>query len=1288
MDESTRLRPYVARYALEWLRDSPQKTHQRIDGTLAFVDVSGFTALTERLAARGKAGAEEMGDYLDATFTSLLDLAYEYGAGLVKWGGDATLLLFRDDGHAARAARAAWEMSQAMSRIGKLRTSAGRVTLRVSIGVDTGPVDLFLLGHDHRELLVVGPTASTTARMEAIADAGEVAVSPGTAAQLDAACLGRPKGDALLLAAAPIAEPMPARTPPSVDGLDVGCLLPPPIRANLVGADGEGAHRPVTAGFIQVSGLDQMLATDGPEATGSRLSQIIERAQQAALQHRVTFLEWDIAADGGKIILLGGVPMAHGNDEERVLRAVKDVVALDQPPLQMRGGVNCGRVYAGEFGPSFRRTWSVAGDAINLAARLMATAEPGHVLATGPVLERCGSAFTVAALPPFLVKGKKEPVAAYDIGEVRATRLDVDSDRLPLVGRDDELALLVDSATEVSAGSGRVIELVAEPGMGKTRLLAEAIERWPVGTLRVVCDDYEAGIPYQPVRRLLLGALDLADDADEVDIAARLSGLIDDRAASLAPWRPLLEDVLGLPPSQTTEVDALEPKFRRPRLEESVVGLLRAVVTAATAIVIEDVHAMDEASASLVAKLADDSVDRPWLLVVARRPLETGYRPSAGAHVTSLALAPLRAEATGQLAEIAEDQEPLPPHEHAALLQRSGGNPLFLRELIRARREAGSLDELPDSVEGLLHAQIDRLGAADQRLLRAAAVLGMRFDDGLLQHIVDDGARIDPDVWQRLKAFVVREGGLRRFSHGLVRDAAYEGLSFRRRRVLHLRAGRAIESLPATGAEDRAGLLSLHYFHAGEYDEAWLYAMAAADRAAALYANVEAAELYARALSAGRRLREVGKSSLADVWECLGDMRYRLADDRGADAAYRGARALRSGDPVRLARLAEKQAQLSIVGSSRALALRRLSIGRRLLSGRGDREAMAVDAELTARYGLVYLVSGDYRNAERACHEALAIAARADADKAALAAMWILDYADIQRGRLGVPEQDTQAFKAIPLAERLGDLPTMGRLYNQLGYRAYYEGRWDEARTWYERARDACLRAGDEWNGAVYGGNIAEILAEQGHLDDAEPMLRREHRTLRAAGGQREAALLAALLARIAAQRGRLDEATEHIAQAREAVGERDALWSPQVDARAAECLAITDRAGDTLAAVEEAMRAVANDDGLCPQMPTFQRLRGWALARLGRWEEADVALAASGQTAIGLGSLHEEAATAELRARLAPLFGTDGDDAAARAGQLYSQLGIVAPLHLPLDPDGQPQVISIERETSRLTSA
>src|SRR4051794_1805548 len=147
-----RLRPYVAGLALGWLRDTPASPWREVEGSLAFVDISGFTRLTERLADRGKAGAEEMSGILDETFAELLWVAYAYGAQLVKWGGDAVLLLFTGDAHAARAARAAYEMRRTMADVGRLTTSAGRVTLRVRVGLYSGTLHFFLLGGHPPEL--------------------------------------------------------------------------------------------------------------------------------------------------------------------------------------------------------------------------------------------------------------------------------------------------------------------------------------------------------------------------------------------------------------------------------------------------------------------------------------------------------------------------------------------------------------------------------------------------------------------------------------------------------------------------------------------------------------------------------------------------------------------------------------------------------------------------------------------------------------------------------------------------------------------------------------------------------------------------------------------------------------------------------------------------------------------------------------------------------------------------------------------------------------------------------
>src|SRR5574340_399704 len=205
-ERSTRaedLRPYLPRLTLEWLAEEPAPRWRAVDGTLAFVDISGFTSMTERLAQRGKVGAEEVSDILDHSFGELLGISNDDGADLIKWGGDAVLLLFRGQEHALRAARATWHMVRLMRRIGRLKTSVGAVRLRMSVGVHSGKFHFFLVGDLHRELVLTGPGATITARMEGIAEAGEVCVSPATAALLPSSLVGEPKAEGLLLRAAP-----------------------------------------------------------------------------------------------------------------------------------------------------------------------------------------------------------------------------------------------------------------------------------------------------------------------------------------------------------------------------------------------------------------------------------------------------------------------------------------------------------------------------------------------------------------------------------------------------------------------------------------------------------------------------------------------------------------------------------------------------------------------------------------------------------------------------------------------------------------------------------------------------------------------------------------------------------------------------------------------------------------------------------------------------------------------------------------------------------------------------
>ena len=370
----------------------------------------------------------------------------------------------------------------------------GRVTLGVSIGAHSGEFDLYLLGQRHRELVVTGPAASMTARMETVAEAGEVVVSPDTAERLKPGVLGDTKLDGVLLTGVPEAATVPPRPAPAVASLAVDSLLPADTRAHLLGGGEEAEHRQATVAFLEYSGIDTLTREGGPELVAAWLDPVVTAAEEAAERYGVNFHETDIGPDGGKIILVGGVPVLRGNDAERVLRAVHDVVTSHPAasPVGLRAGVNAGRVFvfSHDFGLAHRRIFSVTGDAVNLAARVMGHASACQVLATQTVLVRARNQFETEAVPPFKVKGKSESVVAFAVGAPRYSIADEVGDDLPFVGRDDEIDELLRQSAAAASGAGSVLEIIGAPGIGKSRLVSEAIDRWTLNTLRVACEEY------------------------------------------------------------------------------------------------------------------------------------------------------------------------------------------------------------------------------------------------------------------------------------------------------------------------------------------------------------------------------------------------------------------------------------------------------------------------------------------------------------------------------------------------------------------------------------------------------------------------------------------------------------------------------------------------------------------------------------------------------------------------------------------------------------------------------
>ena len=1189
------LSPYVARLARDWLETVPDEVVRVFDGTLAFVDISGFTRLTEILAGRGKAGAEEMTGYLDSTFAELLDIAYANGGELIKWGGDAVLLWYSDESHAARAVGAASRMQRTMSRIGRLKTSAGRATLRMSVGIHSGAFHFILVGSHHRELIVTGPSATRTAHLEGVAEAGEIVISPETAAFLEPGVVGAAKADGLLVAAAPHVTTRSVPTPTGPGGRP-STSLPAALKDFLVAAPIESEHRQVGVAFIEFSGVDRLLAEDGGDALAMALEGFLTAVQEACIRHKVTFWETDIAEDGGKVMLVAGAPSATEDDAGAILVTALDIID-GAGRLRVRAGVNCGRVFTGGFGPTYRRTYSAKGDAINLAARLMGRAGPGEVFASDAVVQRSRLGFVTEKLEPFLVKGKVHPVHAHRVLAAGPARKSISRAAPPLVGREKEIRLIADRLDVAPSGRGASVEVSGPPGIGKSRVVQEVAARaGACRVLSVVCDEYGSVAPYSSMRVLLRDVLGIDAHGGPAVSGARLSLEMERMAPHLAPWLPLLAPVVGADVEPTPESSALDERFRQGRLADTVVELLSAELAGPTLVIVEDAQWMDDASAALFRHLSGAASSRPWVLLVAHRSSGTGLYIHDLPNVERIELEPLPPEAVVQLLRLITAEHPLVPHQRDAVAGRSGGNPLFLLELLDAGLQSDFDDAMPETVEGVFAAQIDRLAPRDRRLLRVASVLGIHVPVDVLEEISGiDGCDLGPLIGD----FLTRDGPADlRFRHSMLRDAAYEGLSYARRRELHARAGEALEHREEGDRAEIAGLLAVHFHHAGDHRAAWRYARLAAERAQALHASVEAATFFNRALQAGRAVGDVPVGDLLSVAEALGDARTHLGEFAGAEQSYRDARRW-TGGALDRARLQYKAALATDRSGNYRKTLQLLTRAEHSVGDQVTPPATRQRAEIRAQYGLVRHRQGRGHDAVRLLQEAVKLAADAAAPDVLANALLYLDIAELTAGMSG---DGDHARRALEIQAEIGDNPWLeARALNQLGIRAYFAGRWSEAVAFYSDSRDACERAGDRWTAAVESANIAEVLADQGYLSDAEPVLQEALETYRAAGTQAFVADGTRLLGRLAARRGDPELSRQLLAVARgiyESDGE--ALQVNLTDATLAESLL---RAGEPEAAAELARRVLSNVNALPGRhlvVPLARRVLGVALRSLG----------------------------------------------------------------------------------------
>ena len=1228
--QASKLDPYVPRLVTAWGENDP--IHREIDGSLVSVDIAGFTALSERLGAKGKAGAEELIARISGTYKELILLSHARGGDVLKFRGDALLLFFHGAGHPERATAAAYDMNAYMESL-----TDSDVVLRMACAVWSGACDFFLVGSSHRELVVAGPAATAVLRLEDEANAGEILLSGGTA-------------DALGVEPGALTSTIVAPPPPVAErgSRELAELVPGPLRELLEAGAAEAEHRQATVAFVKFSGTDS-LVQDDPDLAAARIAELGRLVGEATDAFDITWLESDIDVNGGKLYLVAGAPTSRGDEEERMLLALRRVLDAE-PELTIRAGVNRGHVFAGLIGGGPRRTYAVMGDVVNVAARLVGRCDPGALLVTEEVLNKSRTRFETTG-QPFLMKGKAQPVTAFAVGAATSAPIPQHQEKLPLVGRETELAILESALDDARSRRTRAIELIGEPGIGKSRLVEE-LETAAVGfqVLRARGEEYAGGEPYSAFRPLLRPLAGIRDEDDEDAATARLQGFAAAVIPDLAPWLPLLAIPFGVNVPPTPEATDLDEAFRREKLLEVVDAFLTRMLMMPTLLVVEDTHLLDDASRELLRKTVEGLPFRPWLILTTRR----AAGPSVGGEQMELAALP--DHAAHELVMAAAGAVALSEDDLARLTERCGGNPLFARELVASRLQ-GSTGDLPETVETVLTARIDNLGPTDRLLLRCAAVIGGTFEADLLAEVLatEDVSAADVARLSELGDFVVEdEPGHFRFVHDLLGAAAYEGLSFARRRELHRKIGLAIE---AHRGDDAAAVLSRHFYAAEEFERAWHFDVIAGDAARAGYANVDAAEHYSRAIDAAQQLKTLPDDEVARVAESLGDVREVAAQYGDAQAAYWLARDLLRGRPADEARLLSKSGDLLERDARYAEAIAEHQKGLDLLAEHGVDDG-ALAARLQNAIAGALFRQGKFEECVEWCGHALESAERGGARGELAHAYFILDVATT---RLGRPEHRYREL-ALPIYEEIGDLVGQARVLNNLGIGAYYEGRWDEAVGFYRRSAEASKRAGDVASAATVLNNEAEVLSDQGHLAEAKRLFEDVLRAFRAAQHRSLVAICRSNLGRCAARAGELTAARELLEEAVAEAGEfGESEFALDARARIVECLVFEGRHREAFAMAGDVLAQAGDADSTRPLRAMAERLLGLAEAQDRAKDRALPHLERSVELARAAGADFELAMT--LRA-LADLGFTDGE---AEATEILERLGVVRLPRVPL---------------------
>jgi class 3 adenylate cyclase/tetratricopeptide (TPR) repeat protein len=865
---------------------------------------------------------------------------------------------------------------------------------------------------------------------------------------------------------------------------------------------------------------------------------------------------------GDGIMALFGAPLAHEDAPEHAIRAALTMQAAlaryreelhrtHDIDFRMRIGIHTGPVVVGSVGDDAHGDYTALGDTTNLAARLQGAAAPGAVLISEATARLVTGRFVLRARGPLALKGKSKTVTAFEVERAlpRAPLLPVSKEGLtPLVGRAAELSTLETLFGHVRAGHGQLAFLVGDAGLGKSRLVHEFRKRlgtdaptWLVGR----CVSFGRGIPFLPVIDVLKAGFGIEESDDDATIIAKVHAGVGALGTAVTDTEPYVRALLAVDPGDAA-VAAMDAGARRFATFDALKRLTLAIAARQPIVIlVEDLHWLDQASEEFLTFVVDVIATAPILVLCTYRP---PYRPPFGdrSYIARVALQPLSADEAAALATAMLHTDVVPGEIRALVAAKAEGNPFFIEEVTKSLLEIGALVRvdggyalgrpveeivIPDTIQDVIMARIDRLGDGPKRAIQVASVIGREFAVRLLQRAADLGDRVETLVGElRALELIYEKSGVPElaymFKHALTHDVAYGSLLVQRRQELHRIIGRATEELYADRLGEHLETLAYHYERAEEWPRAFDYLVKAGHKAVESFANREAIDFYRRALAVAVHV-DPPPPVLREIYGGKGKAHFGVSEFPEAREAFEQALALAADDRERghlTVLLAWAQVWCHEFDNAVTTAERALGIGERatapLVIGaatnvlgfvhmcRGNVELGIEHYDEAARLATAAGVSrlatearaykaltvswrGDYARALDELHAVVTEFTREN--QMLLLAMAHSNVAVIRGGAGDYAGALTAATEGIALGEAIGDRVWRARTWNTRGWILGELGHFEAA----EEANRRCLEIAAQLGGLKIvselignaAANLADAAVWRGDVAGAEPHL-------------------------------------------------------------------------------------------------------------------------------------------------------------------------------------------------------